>query len=134
MQKNKGITLIVLIITIIIMLILVGVVIDVTVDGSLFDKAQTAVDRTNETVSQTQNRVDELMGKLNEISNEDTKLQEFTLTYLAWDSLEEDAELIGTFEFEQGQTWREFIGDEVFDKHGWPPFASFVREESGWRN
>ena len=41
-QKNKGITLIALIITIIVMLILVGVTITVAIDGGLFSKAKEA--------------------------------------------------------------------------------------------
>ena len=72
MKKNKGITLMVLIITIIIMLILVAVTIDVVIDGKLFDTAKDAVEQTNDKVGQTQNRVDELMGELNNITEEET--------------------------------------------------------------
>ena len=46
-NKEKGITLIALIITIIVMLILVGVTINVALNGGLFDKAKTASDQTN---------------------------------------------------------------------------------------
>ena len=45
-NKEKGITLIALIITIIVMLILVGVTINVALNGGLFDKAKTAADKT----------------------------------------------------------------------------------------
>ena len=45
-KKEKGITLIALIITIIVMLILVGVTINVALNGGLFDKAKTAADKT----------------------------------------------------------------------------------------
>ena len=44
--KNKGITLIALIITIIVMLILVGVTINVALNGGLFQKAETAKTQT----------------------------------------------------------------------------------------
>ena len=45
-KKEKGITLIALIITIIVMLILVAVTINVALNGGLFDKAKTASDQT----------------------------------------------------------------------------------------
>ena len=67
MKKNQGITLIALIITIIIMLILVAVTIDVVVDGKLFDTAKDAVEQTNNKVGEEQNRVDELMGELENV-------------------------------------------------------------------
>ena len=50
-KKEKGITLIALIITIIVMLILVGVTINVALNGGLFDKAKTASDQTQRQVS-----------------------------------------------------------------------------------
>ncbi len=67
MKENKGITLIALIITIIVLLILVAITIDIAVDGKLFDTAKEAVDKTNNKVGQQQNRVDELMGELDEV-------------------------------------------------------------------
>ena len=67
MRKNKGITLIALIITIVIMLILLAVSIDLVIDGKIFTSAEKAVNGTNEKVAQQQGRVDELMGKLNQI-------------------------------------------------------------------
>ena len=67
MKKNKGITLIALIITIIVMLILVAVTIDVAIDGKLFDTAKDAVDKTNDKVGEQQDRVDELMGELDDV-------------------------------------------------------------------
>ena len=70
MRKNQGITLIALIITIIIMLILVAVTIDVVVDGKLFDTAKDAVGQTNNKVGEEQNRVDELMGELENVYTE----------------------------------------------------------------
>ena len=45
-KRNKGITLIALIITIIIMLILAGVTINIAINGGLFTQAQTAVEET----------------------------------------------------------------------------------------
>ena len=69
MKKNQGITLIALIITIIVMLILVAVTIDVAIDGKLFDTAKDAVGQTNNKVGEEQNRVDELMGELENVYN-----------------------------------------------------------------
>ena len=67
MRKNKGITLIALIITIVILLILLAVSVDLIIDGKIFTSAEKAVNGTNEKVAQQQGRVDELMGKLNQI-------------------------------------------------------------------
>ena len=66
-KSEEGITLIALIITIIIMLILVAVTIDVVVDGKLFDTAKDAVGQTNNKVGEEQNRIDELMGELENV-------------------------------------------------------------------
>ena len=54
MRKNKGVTLITLIITIIVLLILVGVSINLIIKGDLFDNAEKAVDGTNAKVEQEQ--------------------------------------------------------------------------------
>ena len=67
MRKNKGITLIALIITIVIMLILLAVSIDLIIDGKIFTSAEKAVNGTNEKVAQQQGRVDELMGILDDV-------------------------------------------------------------------
>ena len=67
MKKNKGITLIALIITIIILLILVGVSINLAIKGDLFGSAEKAVSGTNDKVAQEQTRVDELMGELERV-------------------------------------------------------------------
>ena len=66
-KKQKGITLIALIITIVIMLILATVTINVAINGKLFDTAKEAVDKTDNKVGSLQNRIDELMGELDEI-------------------------------------------------------------------
>mgnify|MGYP003303114538 CR=1 FL=1 len=50
LKRNKGITLIALIITIIVMLILVAITIAMTVDGGLFGKATSAGAKTNQAV------------------------------------------------------------------------------------
>ena len=68
-KNQQGITLIALIITIIVMLILVAVTIDVAIDGKLFDTAKDAVGQTNNKVGEEQNRVDELMGELENVYN-----------------------------------------------------------------
>ena len=67
MKKNKGITLIALIITIIILLILVGVSVNLLIKGDLFGSAEKAVSGTNDKVAQEQTRVDELMGELEKV-------------------------------------------------------------------
>ena len=67
MKKNKGITLIALIITIIILLILVGVSINLAIKGNLFGSAEKAVSGTNDKVAQEQTRVDDLMGELEKV-------------------------------------------------------------------
>ena len=66
--KQKGITLIALIITIIIMLILVAVTVSVAIDGNLFGKAEGAVSKTNAKVGKLQQDVDYYTNKLNEVS------------------------------------------------------------------
>ena len=67
MRKNKGITLIALIITIVIMLILLAVSIDLVIDGKIFNSAEKAVNGTNAKVAQEQTRIDELMEEWNRI-------------------------------------------------------------------
>ena len=70
MKKNKGITLIALIITIIILLILVGVSVNLLIKGDLFGSAEKAVEGTNAKVEEQQTAVDELMGELDEVEKE----------------------------------------------------------------
>ena len=70
MKKNNGITLIALIITIIILLILVGVSINLAIKGDLFGSAQKAVSGTNDKTAQEQTRVDELMGELGRVEEQ----------------------------------------------------------------
>ena len=52
------------------MLILVAVVVDVAIDGKLFDTAKEAVGQTNNKAGEEQNRVDELMGELEDVYTE----------------------------------------------------------------
>ena len=63
MKKNRGITLIALIITVILLLILVGVSVNVIIKGNLFSNAQKAVDGTNAKVNEQQTIMDELMNE-----------------------------------------------------------------------
>ena len=70
MIRNKGITLIALIITIIILLILVGVSVNLLIKGDLFGSAEKAVNGTNAKVEEQQTAVDELMGELDEVEKE----------------------------------------------------------------
>ena len=72
MKKEKGITLIALIITIIILLILVGVSVNLLIKGDLFGSAEKAVKGTNAKVEEQQSRVDDLMGKLNDVENKNS--------------------------------------------------------------
>ena len=70
MERNEGITLIALIITIIILLILVGVSINLAIKGDLFGSAEKAVLGTNDKTAQEQTRVDELMGELGRVEEQ----------------------------------------------------------------
>ena len=76
MRKNKGITLIALIITIIILLILVGVSVNLLIKGDLFGSAEKAVSGTNDKVAQEQTRVDELMGELDKVEKQQKEQEE----------------------------------------------------------
>ena len=69
-NRNKGITLIALIITIIILLILVGVSINLAIKGDLFGSAEKAVNGTNAKVEEQQTAVDELMGELGRVEEQ----------------------------------------------------------------
>ena len=69
-NRNEGITLIALIITIIILLILVGVSINLAIKGDLFGSAEKAVSGTNNKTAQEQTRVDELMGELGRVEEQ----------------------------------------------------------------
>ena len=73
MRKNRGITIIALIITIILLLILVGVSINLAIKGDLFGSAEKAVSGTNDKVAQEQTRVDELMGVLEDVNAKNSK-------------------------------------------------------------
>ena len=70
MKKNRGITLIALIITIILLLILVGVSVNVIIKGNLFSNAQKAVNGTNAKVNEQQTIMDELMNEWDEIEKD----------------------------------------------------------------
>ena len=67
MKKEKGITLISLIITIILLLILVGVSINVIIKGNLFAKARRTAAGTNAKVNEQQTIMDELMNEWDEM-------------------------------------------------------------------
>ena len=68
MRREKGITLIALIITIILLLILVGVSLNLLIKGDLFGSAEKAVSGTNAKVEEQQTRVDDLMGQMDRAS------------------------------------------------------------------
>jgi len=63
-QNSKGITLIALIITIVILIILTAVAVDIVVDGNIFDTSKDAVSEANNKTTQEQNKVDEMIGIL----------------------------------------------------------------------
>ena len=75
-NRNKGITLIALIITIIILLILVGVSINLAIKGDLFGSAEKAVNGTNAKVEEQQTAVDELMGELDKVEKQQKEQEE----------------------------------------------------------
>ena len=66
-KKERGITIIVLIITIVIMLILLGVSTKVVIDGKIVNTAQKAVNETNNRTDKTQTETNELLGELDEV-------------------------------------------------------------------
>ena len=70
MKKNKGITLIALIITIILLLILVGVSINLAIKGNLFGSAEKAVSATNDKEGKQQSIIDELMDEFDAMEAE----------------------------------------------------------------
>ena len=72
-KKNKGITLMVLIITIIILLILLSVGINAIIDGKLISSAEDAVNETNNRIAEEQTEVDRLMGELTEVEQSQCK-------------------------------------------------------------
>lgn len=72
MKRNRGITLIALIITIIILLILVGVSVNLLIKGDLFGSAEKAVNGTNAKVEEEQSRVDELMDELADVEKQNS--------------------------------------------------------------
>ena len=60
-SKNKGITLIALVITIVLMMILAGVTIKIATDGGLFDKAKDAVGQTENAIKKEQQLVNDIL-------------------------------------------------------------------------
>ena len=67
MRKEKGITLMILIVTIIILLILLGVGTKVIIDGKLISSAEKAVNGTNNRIAEEQTEVNGLIGELTEV-------------------------------------------------------------------
>ena len=62
MKKNKGITIISLIITVIIMLVLAGVIVTISIKGELIDKTGEAVEKHNNKAAQIDTETEELVG------------------------------------------------------------------------
>ena len=69
-NKNKGITLVALIITIIILLILLAVSINVAINEDIIGNAEKAVADSNAKTDEEQTKTDELMGELDEVQKE----------------------------------------------------------------
>lgn len=61
---EKGVTLVTLVITIVLMLILIVTGVNTVIDGKIFKKTEDVANRTNEKVAYQQNTVNELMGEL----------------------------------------------------------------------
>ncbi len=77
MEKNKGITLIALIITIVVMLILLSVGTKAALDGKLFGTAQKAVGDTNNKIGELEYRVNGLMGELDDVQDSQSRNSEY---------------------------------------------------------
>lgn len=95
MQKNNGITLVVLIIIVVVMLILLSVTVNIAIDGNLFGKAEEAVNKTNKKVGTLQNDVDYYTNLLNKISGtgDSTEFKDIRSNILLdWISLLQTAE------------------------------------------
>ena len=59
-KSCNGITLITLILTVLILVIIAGIIIDITVDGKLFDRAQDVVDKSEKQVTEHQEMSNEV--------------------------------------------------------------------------
>ncbi len=70
--KQKGITLIALIITIIILLILAGVVINIIINGGLLGQAQNATDRYKQAENDEMNNLDKALAKIDTMNGENS--------------------------------------------------------------
>lgn len=77
MEKNRGITLVVLIVTIVVMLILLSVGTKVALDGKLFGSAQKAVGDTNNKIGEQEYRVNGLMGELDDVQDSQSRNSEY---------------------------------------------------------
>lgn len=77
MEKNRGITLVVLIVTIVVMLILLSVGTKVALDGKLFESAQKAVGDTNNKIGEQEYRVNGLMGELDDVQDSQSRNSEY---------------------------------------------------------
>ena len=75
-ERNKGITLIALIITIILLLILSAVSVDLVIKGNIFIKSEKTVKRANEKTDQQQAIENELFGELNSTKPKGIKSKE----------------------------------------------------------
>ena len=75
-ERNKGITLIALIITIILLLILSAVSVDLVINGNIFIKSEKTVKRANEKTDQQQAIENELFGELNSTKPKGIKSKE----------------------------------------------------------
>ena len=66
-MKNKGITLVALVMTIIILLILAGITISTLTETGLLKKTQEAKERTNEAIQKEENEIEKLEKEIEEI-------------------------------------------------------------------
>ena len=111
MRKNKGITLIALVITIIVMLILVAVTISMAVNGGLFGYAGNAA-RGTEAEKQKETRLANVPSNLSTnalidyYTKGEVEMATFTWTGRDW------GEPPQTMDFEVGMTWEEWINSD----------------------
>ena len=118
MKKEKGITLIALVITIIILLILAGITISQLIGSGLFEKAKLAKNRTKEAEEIENQRLSEYETQINELGGE-TKNDEPTISAKDIANAEDKSKYYGkivngyTCENSEGvENWLLFCTDE----------------------
>lgn len=111
-KKQKGITLIALVITIIILIILATVTINVVLgEGGLIDRAKLAKEMTEQAIVDEQKELNGIMDEFTNIMSEDSTIPEPEIN----ETVEEPAKTITfsidgeTYTAEEGMTWEEWV-------------------------